>query len=415
MLSTAYLEGLLARTESAVKFGLDNMRRALELFDNPQRQYRSVLVAGTNGKGTTAAFIAEGLRGAGYRTALYSSPHIQGLNERLCIDGALIGDDELRELLEGSLEFCRARGVELTFFELITLAAIRWFARAQVDFAVVEVGLGGRLDATNVHPADISIVTSIGLEHQAWLGDDLPSIAAEKLAIAKPGKPLITGAAEGWRDALSEAIGATGCIHVESTHLPLDAQVLEALEWEGFAANFRHAQCALDMLGVRDVELLRRAARVRVRGRMERRRYKNACMLIDAAHNAPAIAHVRERVHDFACREHRGPRCRSMLITTLLEDKPLDSTIREFWEGFHLVVLVALQNPRGRRFEDLFALRAQLDHQRVFIASSAEHAVSALQNFLRGQAEFRIVLAGSIYLLGEMLPLLEPDFEDVSS
>jgi dihydrofolate synthase/folylpolyglutamate synthase len=187
----------LARTPSQ-KFDLAHMRVLLEALGHPERRFRSVLIAGTNGKGSTAATLASILQAAGYRTALYTSPHLIRLNERLRVNGAEIGDDEFGALHErvekaaGRLVESRKLPWHPSFFEMLTAIAFCRFAEAAVDIAVLEVGMGGRLDATNVVEPMISVITDIALDHQKFLGNTVTEIAREKAGIIQSGGVVVT-------------------------------------------------------------------------------------------------------------------------------------------------------------------------------------------------------------------------------
>jgi dihydrofolate synthase/folylpolyglutamate synthase len=166
------------------------MRAACERFDHPERSFEAVHVGGTNGKGSVCAFVASMARAAGKRVGLYTSPHLIRLAERVQLDGGPLPDAEFGPLLESVLDLCP----ELTFFETLTLAALLAFREARVDLAVLEVGLGGRLDATNVIPPPrVAVITRVAFDHVAELGNTLESIAREKSAIIKPGSAVVLG------------------------------------------------------------------------------------------------------------------------------------------------------------------------------------------------------------------------------
>jgi len=180
------------------KFDLAHMRVLLDALDHPERRFPAVLIAGTNGKGSTAATLAAILVASGLRTGLYTSPHLVRINERIRIDEAEIGDDDfalLHELVERTAERLVNEG-ELpwhpSFFEMLTAMAFEHFARRKVDVAVLEVGMGGRLDATNVIEPLVSVITDISLDHQKFLGETLPEIAREKAGIIRPGGVAVT-------------------------------------------------------------------------------------------------------------------------------------------------------------------------------------------------------------------------------
>jgi len=187
----------LAQTP-AHKFDLAHMRVLLESLDRPERRFPSVLIAGTNGKGSTAATLASILRASGLQTALYTSPHLIRLNERVRIDEKEIGDDDFASL-HGEVDRIAESLVENgslpwhpSFFEMMTAIAFVYFAREKVDLAVLEVGMGGRLDATNVVEPRVSVITDISLDHQKFLGNTVSEIAREKAGIIRPGGAVVT-------------------------------------------------------------------------------------------------------------------------------------------------------------------------------------------------------------------------------
>jgi dihydrofolate synthase/folylpolyglutamate synthase len=202
------LSSLYARVPFGIRLGLDGMKDACRAAGHPERAFPSVHVAGTNGKGSVCAMTTAIARAQGLRTGLYTSPHLARFAERIQIDGQPLDDAILAELLSDTLD----RAPELTFFEVATLAAFRAFREAKVDLAVLEVGLGGRLDATNVIPPPrAAAVTRIALDHTDRLGTTLDAIAREKAGIAKPGVELIVGPlAPEARAAVDEVARAAG-------------------------------------------------------------------------------------------------------------------------------------------------------------------------------------------------------------
>ncbi len=182
-----------------VKFDLANMRLILDALNHPERAWPSAIVAGTNGKGSTCAMLASILTCAGYRTGLYSSPHLVRVNERIRLDGAEIGDDDFAlafSEVERAVSRLVAEGAlaqRPSFFEFLTATAFVHFARTAVDFAVLEVGMGGRLDATNSAEPEVAVITNIELDHVEYLGHTHAAIAAEKAGVIRSGKPVISG------------------------------------------------------------------------------------------------------------------------------------------------------------------------------------------------------------------------------
>lgn len=199
----AYLYGL---QRYGVKLGLENIQRLLDAVDNLHRRFRSILIGGTNGKGSTAAFLSSILKAAGYRVGLYTSPHLLEFTERVQVDGQAIAEadvacltDELRHVIADLFVAPRTSHLALrtthpTFFEVTTALAFLYFLRSKVDYAVVEVGMGGRFDATNVLDPEVAVITNIALEHEAYLGRTVGAIAAEKAGIVKEGTRAVTAA-----------------------------------------------------------------------------------------------------------------------------------------------------------------------------------------------------------------------------
>jgi dihydrofolate synthase/folylpolyglutamate synthase len=193
--STGYLELLHDLEVFGIKLGLEGPRRLLAALGSPESGLPVVLVAGSNGKGSTSAFLAAMAGAAGYRTGLYTSPHLETVEERLRLDGRAIAPERLGGLLERVI--AAAGGERPTYFEALTVAAFLWYAEERVDLAVVEVGMGGRLDATNTASPLLSLITPISLDHQQHLGETLALIAREKAGILRAGRPAIAWIEDG--------------------------------------------------------------------------------------------------------------------------------------------------------------------------------------------------------------------------
>jgi len=180
---------LFSLVNKGIKYDLDRMYKAASLCGNPQKSYKSIHVAGTNGKGSTCAYVESVLRHAGYKTGLYTSPHITNFEERFRINGVDISESAWFDVYKEQESIINDLG--LTFFEAATLMSFEIFKRSGVDYAVFEVGMGGRLDATNIIVPEVSIITKLSLDHQEYLGDTIEKIAGEKLGIVKPGVPVV--------------------------------------------------------------------------------------------------------------------------------------------------------------------------------------------------------------------------------
>ena len=174
----------------AYKGDLNNTLELDRLFGHPHLRYRTVHVAGTNGKGSVSHMIAAVLQAAGWRTGLYTSPHLKDFRERIRVDGEMMGEEDVISFVAEHDEMIRR--VQPSFFELTVAMAFDWFARSEVDVAVVEVGMGGRLDSTNIITPELSVITNIGHDHMEFLGDTLAAVAGEKAGIIKEGVPVVS-------------------------------------------------------------------------------------------------------------------------------------------------------------------------------------------------------------------------------
>lgn len=293
------LDWLYARQRFGMRGGLERIRALLARLGNPQGDSQSVLVGGTNGKGSTAASLAAMLGAAGQRTALFTSPHLTRFSERFVVDGRELPQDEVRAGLEEIRPQAEATGA--TFFEVVTALACWLFARAGVEWAVMEVGLGGRLDATNALDPALSVVTNIGLDHTEVLGSTLAAIAGEKAGILRAGRPAVTG-------AVGEALAVLDRAGADLWALGREATFwAEPLGWEGWrvslasplgeldlttpllgphgAANAALAALAGQRLGLPAGAIRRGAALTRWPGRLERLPWKGGAVLLDGAHN----------------------------------------------------------------------------------------------------------------------------------
>ena len=320
--------------DAAMRQGLGPVREILAELGDPQRNFRSVHVGGTKGKGTTSALIAAGLQGAGIRTGLYTSPHVSNIQERVRIDGANVRDDLFANALERALAV-NAAGGEASWFDILTAAAFRAFAAEHVEWAVVEVGLGGRLDSTNAIDGEVCVITSIDLEHTNVLGNTRAAIAREKAGILKRGSTLVCGV---WPDAsrgAEEDAGAT----IEAAARALDVPILRpaTLAPTMFARDLDLARLALDELGRRGVrsrmggpvagnlldEAAIAAARLPARG--ERRRVGETLVVLDGAHVASSVGMVLDELsRERECASHKP-----VVILALGRDKNSHSILKQ--------------------------------------------------------------------------------------
>jgi dihydrofolate synthase/folylpolyglutamate synthase len=404
-----YLYGL---EQFGIKFGLANISAILRQLDRPELAFRSVHIAGTNGKGSVTAMTEAGLRAAGYRTARYTSPHLVSLNERFLIQGRAVTDEALIDAIEtvrSAVETLRSNGtldVQPTFFEVTTAAGFELFRRSAVEIAVVEVGLGGRLDATNVLMPEATAITSIALDHQLFLGSTLASIAREKAGIVKPGVPLVIGEL----DAEAEAVIA-GIARERGAPLIRALAADVATRHIGLAGAHQRANAAI---AVRLLETLNRG-RILVPtaaieqglqhpewpGRLDSRRVADfRRLLMDAAHN-PAGAEALAR----HLRELAGPPL--PLVFAAMRDKDIRGMFRVLLPAVSSLTVTRASHLRSANPADLAGIARDIAPEiQVAVESSIPQA---LESAWRRSPSGNVVVAGSIFLLGDVIKELGLD------
>ena len=325
----------------AYKPGLGRMRKFARLLGNPQEKYRTIHVAGTNGKGSVSSMLASCLMAKGCRTGLYTSPHLVDFRERMKVDGQLPPKEWVQDFLQTHWEtFDR---LDLSFFEITTGMAFKWFEEQKCDVAVVEVGLGGRLDSTNIITPELSIITSIGLDHCAYLGDTLQDIAAEKAGIFKAGIPAVIGEVlpETLRVFLEKAKGPLYFAENNKTPLPDGMDLRGACQKKNFATVLT----ALEVLGIEpDMEAIKHTAqRTGLRGRWEILR-DNPLIICDIGHNAAALG------PNFAQLESLGRPL--TIIYAVMADKDLGAIIPLMPRGAKYI-FVSPKTPRALPAEQI--------------------------------------------------------------
>jgi dihydrofolate synthase/folylpolyglutamate synthase len=387
------LAWVYGRQSFGIKLGLDNTRRLLAAAGDPHARLRFLHVAGTNGKGSTCAMMDAILRAAGHRTGLYTSPHLVDFRERIRLDGAMIPEDAVAEgltLLREAAETCDHAP---TFFELVTVLAAWWLARGEAEYVVWETGMGGRLDATNAVLPDVAVITPIGLDHQKWLGDTLAQIAGEKAGIIKSQVPVVSAPqAQEVREVLTSTAAGVGA--------PL---TFVSEPWSGGVAglvgshqrwNAALACAAVRAAGVRvdadaEVQGLRSVVWP---GRFQR---VGEDLVIDGAHNPSAIETLIA-----TWREVYGD-VRASLVFGAVLDKDIAALLLALRSIADEVWLVPVNNVRGASPEEL-RLMAEAARFNTIHYGSVEASLAAAR-----AAGRPVLVAGSLFLAGEVLALLE--------
>ncbi len=425
-----YLYGL---QKQGVKLGLANSFQLMELMGRPHEKFRSVHVAGTNGKGSTAAFLAFMLREAGLRTGLYTSPHLVNFTERIRINGVPIAEDRVmnltRRVQDGwrrLAESGRTQSLSPTFFEATTAVAFTYFAEERVDIAVVEVGMGGRMDSTNVITPLVSVITNIDLEHTEFLGNTLEQIAGEKAGIVKERVPVVTGATQ--PEVISVIENRAGALHAPSYRLSRDFQPEnivsgrpQSFDYRGLTAFYKSlrvhmlggyqidnaclalaaAECMRTSgLAISEAAVRNGLNKARWEGRLERVSEKPDIYL-DGAHN-PASARALART----VRQMRSGYRNLVLVIGILADKDYRAILSELAP---LADSVVATRPQYSRALDVFTLASEIRglHRPVITTDTLPDAVVAARRC--SSADDIILITGSLYVVGDARATLVGD------
>ncbi len=382
----------------AYKPGLQGMMRLDEALGHPHRRFPSVHVAGTNGKGSVCSMIAAALAAEGLRVGLYTSPHLLDFRERIKIVSSggfeMIPREDVMRFLD---EYEEASG-GLTFFEITTGMAFWWFAQQGVDYAVIETGLGGRLDSTNIITPRLCVITSIGLDHCELLGPDRRSIAFEKAGIFKQGVPaLVWGRDPETSPVFEQRSGDVGCPLHYADDYPVSATSAEEAHT---AINYRTAAVAARLLGLNPAPgVLENAAKsTGLRARWEIIQ-SNPLTICDIGHNPPAIRYNMQRLQEL-----RGePRRPLLIVYGAMADKDVDS-IAGLLPADARYFLAAPATPRAMAAP---ALALKLKHFRCNVAQSVAAAVSAAMTEAQDLDNPVIYIGGSTYVACEAISYLE--------
>ncbi len=418
------LDWLFGLEHMGVKLGLDNVKELLRRLGDPQDEFRSVHVAGTNGKGSVSAMLASILREQGYRTGLYTSPHMVDFGERIVADDRQISEPELARLameVKGQWEeMQRTTGQTPTFFEATTAIAFLHFADRGVEEAVIEVGMGGRLDATNLINPDCTVITNISLEHTQYLGDNLRSIAAEKAGIIKPGIPVVTAAEQAEvLDVIRHVALANGApvqvvgidVAYRSISSTLEGSLVELgdlsvlvrlpLLGEYQVVNAATAYGAAIELARKGIQVEEEAVinglqKVRWAGRLEIKQ-KNPLIVLDASHTPEGARKVAIEVKRLFGRD-------LTLVIGVLKDKDLDGVIGPFATIAERAIATAPKTERACSAADV----AQALNHYLKNAEIVEGVSNAIRRAIEmSRVEDMILITGSIYTIGEAKAWLE--------
>jgi dihydrofolate synthase/folylpolyglutamate synthase len=411
---------------AAAKFNLENISTLAEALGHPESKYRSVHIAGTNGKGSTAAFTESILRAAGRKTGLYTSPHLEKINERIRVGEEEISDEEFAAAftrIQALIEELLAQGklrAHPTFFEVVTALAFEHFLKAGVDIAVFEVGLGGRLDATNVLTPEVTVITKVDFDHENFLGHALEEIAREKAGIIKKGVPLVLAEqraearkviverakelnaliCETWKEFQTKQIAMEeGCVRADVVEVNSGEKfhVTPQLRGKFQLGNAVNAIAVAQMLNERGEKISRAAIEQGIAnavwpGRMEKLQ-SNPDLYLDGAHNPSAARELANFLNEnFAGR-------RVTLLFAAMRDKAVDEIAGILFPYASEVIFTQPKISRAISAAQLAEMAGEYAAQFRVIPSAEAALEEALSKVRSGEAIF---VTGSLYLVGEM-------------
>ena len=369
---------------SGIRPGLGRMRAILRALRHPERAYRSIIVAGTNGKGSTSATLASILTAAGHQTGLYTSPHMVDIRERWMINSRMID----KALFERCIDLLRRTsqkvGILPTYFEALTLIAFVAFRDAGCELAVLEVGMGGRLDATNVVRPIAALITPIGFDHTEFLGTTLRKIAAEKAGIIHRGAMVLT---------TNEAPPVVEILRRRAEKFGNRLIVVNEEHATPLPGDFQRRNVALAVrtareLGIDEESIARGVAQTQWRGRLERIDFGGKTFWVDGFHNA----HAASAIVPFIEENLPPPR---LLVFGMMRDKAIDAVARTLFPLFECIITTEPYPPRSADADDLAAVARAMN-----IESKAERQPSRALTLAMRSPFPSIFVGGSLYLAG---------------
>ncbi|NCQ18666.1 MAG: hypothetical protein COZ80_05420 [Ignavibacteria bacterium CG_4_8_14_3_um_filter_37_9] len=395
-----------------MKFGLENIRKFLQVLGNPQNNLKCFHIAGSNGKGSTASFIASILQTAGFKTGLYTSPHFVRFNERIRINGEEIDDEYIASFYDKHELFINEN--KLTFFEVTTALAFTYFSEKKVNYAVIETGLGGRLDATNVLKPLAVVLTSISLEHTQHLGNTIEKIATEKAAIIKPKTKVFLGILPGKADEIiqqkceevdSELFELEDYIIKRDTYLELYTEELDIDRLDsplhGYYQKYNAALATLVVnktLGLEDLSVIANGLKNVVDNTKIQGRYEivseNPKIIFDSAHNPEGVEGFLSEFQ-----KEKSTYKKTHLLFGVMKDKEIELMLSKMNRAFDEYHFVNLPFERAEKKENLLTIANTLKLTANVVDDPTEFYLHFEKNKNSGEC---LVVLGSMYLVGEI-------------
>lgn len=398
------LDELYSYSMHGIKLGLDNIKALCKSLGNPQNNYKVIHIAGTNGKGSTATTLETILLENGDKVGKYTSPHILKFNERIRANGQDISDEEIVKYFQLVKEKIAEIGIKPTFFEVTTAMMFKYFSDLNVDYVVLETGMGGRFDATNVVDADICVITNVTLDHTEYLGDSIYKIAKEKAGIIKNCKKVVVASGdkdflkaiseenvtpinvlEKYKDCKSELDFKNFITKIEVDGESYDFSLFGDYQVKNFLTAYEVAR----ELGISKEVIKKAASKVKWQCRFEKY-LNNPLVVLDGAHNRDGIDELSKII-----KKEYAP-CDVTIITSILKDKEVNFMIKELKQISNKIILTSLrENPRGLSGDDIYSLVD--DKNGIFVENDMVKAFEKAKDFGRKI----IVVCGSFYTLSK--------------
>jgi dihydrofolate synthase/folylpolyglutamate synthase len=407
-----YLFGLKPKGK---KLGIDRMRPFAAELGQPERAVPVVHVAGTNGKGSVSAMIEAVLRGAGWRVGLFTSPHLVHMGERVQVNRVALSDaeivDNVRELDAAADRVATREGAENrpSFFEFMTAMALLQFSRMRCDVAVIEVGLGGEFDATNIVMPEVSVITSIGLDHCEWLGDTIEKIAEAKAGIVKRGVPVVIGRVPEAAERVIRRVAAERQARVVSVREEFGDEI-ERYPRTNLEGDYQRWNAGTAALALRELGLRWRVTSERIQaglnevtwpGRWERRRIGGRDVVLDASHNPEGAAVLETNLARLVKETEKKP----IVVLGVLGAERARALVAAVCRYAKAIWLVVPEQPRASGYAELEAL-VPAEFSGRLVRSSVETIFPRGDVCAIGDADDVVVVTGSIYLIGEVMARL---------
>ena len=373
-----FLDSLYSKLRLGIKPGLERTYVLLDFLDKPQLKYDTIHVAGTNGKGYICSHLASILKESGYKVGLYTSPHLVKFNERIRVNGEMISDEDIISIwrkMEG-----KSDEIEASFFEITTSIAFEYFKEKEIDIAIIETGMGGRFDSTNLVDPLVSVISSIGFDHMEFLGDTIEKIAFEKAGIIKKNKPVVIGHLQDEAvKVVKEKIKETNSeLFIENNNQGIINKVIELID-NKYQMNPKNIFDGINNLKINTGYF----------GRKELIQ-KDPDLLLDTAHNGEAFNYLKKDLN----------KNYSVLIT-LMQEKDPDEAFKNIRDISNELIITKTKNPRNQELEILKKSAEKFNFNSIKIFDSSEEAFK----FILEQNTDRLI-CGSFFLIGEFIEFL---------